>query len=76
MGPRGLYAYPQWGSEVECRDVAQGALFVRRPVAWSECALQHLTGSTVGQRVQERLWLHLLTRSECARILHQSLEFQ
>ncbi len=55
MGPRGPPAYPQWGSEVERRDAARGALFGRRPVAGSECAVQHLPGSTAGQGVQERL---------------------
>ncbi len=55
MGPRGPPAYPQWGSEVERRDAARGALFERRPVAGSECAVQHLPGSTAGQGVQERL---------------------
>ncbi len=55
-GPRGPQAYPQRGSEVECRDAARGALFARRPVAGSECAVQHLPSSTVGQGVQERLW--------------------
>ncbi len=55
MGPRGPLVYPQWGSEVERRDAARRALFGRRPVAGSECAVQHLPGSTVGQGVQERL---------------------
>ncbi len=55
VGPRGPPAYPQWGSEVERRDAARGALFGRRPVAGSECAVQHLPGSTAGQGVQERL---------------------
>ncbi len=54
MGPREPPAYPQWGSEVERRDAARGALFGRRPVAGSECAVQHLPGSTAGQGVQER----------------------
>ncbi len=55
VGPRGPPAYPQWGSEVERRDAARGALFGRRPVAGSECAVQHLPGSMAGQGVQERL---------------------
>ncbi len=55
VGPRGPPAYPQWGSEVERRDAARGALLGRRPVAGSECAVQHLPGSTAGQGVQERL---------------------
>ncbi len=54
-GTKGTTAYPQWGSEVERRDAARGALFGRRPLAGSECAVQHLPGSTVGQGVQERL---------------------
>ncbi len=62
VGPRGPSAYPQWGSEVECRDAARGALFGRRPVAGSECAVQHLPGSTIGQGVQER-WVPI---SNCA----------
>ncbi len=40
---------------MERRDAARGALFGRRPVAGSECAVQHLPGSTAGQGVQERL---------------------
>ncbi len=33
-----------------------GSLLVRRPVAGSKCAAQHLLCATVGQEVQERLW--------------------
>ncbi len=33
---RGPYANPQWGREVELRDAARGALFARRPIAWSK----------------------------------------
>lgn len=49
---------------MEHRDAAREALSGRRPVAGSECDVQHLPGST-GQEVQEAAWLRSRTAHCC-----------